>query len=266
MTSPAHFAATLAAFAALLGPMPAAAQASCQGAGPQAPRDISQVQGSNPVAFPFAPAASAMNLCNIHTHTNAEHKGPGFSAPGGDGQFGGWKCSGDESKQLSAAELVDPGHGHDAYGEVKPGDSIEVHWVYTSCPVSPGDSLKACGCDGAVLRVESQVFLVVNNPAARNFADYDYAGNASGKHQPKSLPDDTGSPVVFLGSTTGDKFGKNFCSTDQVTWSVRPSCAKLDINSLNRWAGSTRLFEKHSHGVRQLITDTTLLAPIAAAR
>jgi len=252
--------------AALLTPLPAAAQASCQGAGPQAPRDIGRAEGSNNAVFAFAPAASAMNLCNIHAHTSAEHKGPGFSTSAGAGKNGGWKCSGDESKNLSAAELVDPNHGHGGFG-AKPGDSIEVHWVYTSCPVAPGNSLDACTCAGAVLRVESQVFLVVNDKAgARDFASYDYAGAIGGKHQPKSLPEGTGTPVAYLGSTTGDKYGKDSCSTASVTWSVRPTCAKLDIGSLNAWAKDTKLFEQHAHGVRQLITDTSLLAPIPAAR
>lgn len=267
MTRPSRFMTAFATFAALLAPLlPAAAQSSCQGAGPQAPRDIGRAEGSNKAVFAFAPAASAMNLCNIHAHTNAEHKGPGFSTSAGVGQNGGWKCSGDESKNLNAAERVDPNHGHGGFG-VKPGDSIEMHWVYTSCPVAPGNSLDACTCAGAVLRVESQVFLVVNDKAgARDFASYDYAGATGGKHQPKSLPEGTGTPVVYLGSTTGDKYGKDSCSTASVTWSVRPTCAKLDIGSLNAWAKDTRLFEQHAHGVRPLITDTSLLAPIPAAR
>ena len=45
---------------------------------------------------------------------------------------------------------------------VKPGDTIEVHWVYSSCDVSPGKTLGACLSDACVnpqLRVETQVFL-----------------------------------------------------------------------------------------------------------
>jgi hypothetical protein len=50
----------------------------CTGFGPQTPRDISNVTGSNKRLFNLAPLSAALNLCNIHTHTNAEHKGPGF--------------------------------------------------------------------------------------------------------------------------------------------------------------------------------------------
>ena len=51
----------------------------CTAMGPQTPRDISSVAGLNLADFAMAPDSSQMNLCNIHTHTNAEHKGPGFS-------------------------------------------------------------------------------------------------------------------------------------------------------------------------------------------
>ena len=57
----------------------AVSDALCLDAGPQTPRDISNPAGLNTVLFEMAPPASEMNLCNIHTHTNAEHKGPGFS-------------------------------------------------------------------------------------------------------------------------------------------------------------------------------------------
>jgi hypothetical protein len=50
----------------------------CLDAGPQTPRDISNGHGLNTVEFPMAPASTEMNLCNIHTHTQAEHRGPGF--------------------------------------------------------------------------------------------------------------------------------------------------------------------------------------------
>ena len=50
----------------------------CKGYGPQTPRDISSKAGSNPRTFTMAPSSENMNLCNLHIHTNAEHKGPGF--------------------------------------------------------------------------------------------------------------------------------------------------------------------------------------------
>lgn len=241
------------------------AQELCKGYGPQTPRDISQVEGTNARIFTLAPPASKMNLCNIHTHTNAEHKGPGFPVFAGTGKHGGYKCS--NSDTLSSAELKDPSNGHGAFHGIKPGDTIEVHWVYSSCDVTPGKGLGSClseKCANPELRVEAQVFLVVNDPKALDFAKFAYAGNkVGGLHQAKSLPTGTGTPVVFAGSTTGPKYTQSACSPLQVTWSVRPNCAKVDVSSLYKWAKDGNVFkEDHSHGVRQLVTAKELLAPI----
>ncbi len=247
--------------------LPAGAMEICQGYGPQTPRDIASAAGANHRVWTPAPASAQLNLCNIHTHTNAEHKGPGFSVFAGSGEHGGYRCNATDT--LTPAELEDPAHGHGAFHGVKPGDTVEVHWVFSSCDVSPGQGLGAClseQCANPTLRVESQVFLVVNDPAALDFADFAYAGNTvGGLAQPRALPAGTGDPVVFLGSTTGPKYTEAACSPLQVTWSVRPQCAKLDIGSLNRWAEAGNVFkEDHSHGVRQLVTAPALLAPIAA--
>ncbi len=251
---------------ALVALMPVAGLAAdaCTGYGPQTPRDISLKDGVNKRLFTLAPDASQMNLCNIHTHTNAEHKGPGFSVSAGSGESGGWQCN--ETPELSAAALEDPFDGHGPLGGVKPGDTIEVHWVYSSCDVEPGEGLGSCmseSCANPQLRVESQVFLVVNDPYALDFRTFDYHGKeVGGFYQPDALPTDTGTPVVFAGSTTGPKYTEQQCSPLQVTWSVRPTCAKVDIRSLHAWAEENKFNEHHSHGVRQIVTNPDLLAPI----
>lgn len=237
----------------------------CTGYGPQTPRDISMRAGQNPRVFSPAPAAASMNLCNIHTHTNAEHKGPGFSLFAGDGEHGGYQCN--ETASLTAEELEDPAHGHGGFHGVKPGDSIEVHWVYSTCEVFPGEGLGSCvpaTCANPQLRVESQVFLLVNDRSAHQFTEFEYTGQrVDGHPQPRALPDGTGTPVVFAGSTTGPKYTQEACSPLQVTWSVRPNCMRLDINSLYHWGERGNVFnENHSHGVRQLVTAPELLAPI----
>ena len=244
---------------------PAKAADICQGYGPQTPRDISMKSGSNPRVFTLAPPASEMNLCNIHTHTNAEHKGPGYTVSAGTGEHGGFKCN--ETASLTEAELKDPADGHGAFHGIKPGDTIEVHWVHTSCDVKPGKGLGSClseACANPQLRVEAQVFLVVNDPKAADFADFAYAGTVvNGLHQAKAMPAGTGEPVVFAGSTTGPSFTEAKCSPLQVTWSVRPQCTKVDVTSLYKWAKDGNVFEEdHSHGVRQLVTAPDLLAPI----
>lgn len=239
----------------------AMAQQLCQGYGPQTPRDISSVVGTNARVWTPAPASTAMNLCNLHTHTNAEHKGPGFTVFAGATDRGGYRCN---DADLTQAELSG---GEGAFKGVKPGDTIEVHWVYSSCDVKPGKGLGSClsdACANPELRVEAQVFLVVNDSAALDFADFAYGGpTGAGLHQPKALPQGTGTPVQFLGSTTGPSYTQQKCSPLQVTWSVRPQCAKLDINSLNAWAENGNVFEEtKSHGVRQLVTAPELLSAI----
>jgi hypothetical protein len=225
----------------------------CTGYGPQTPRDISMIEGSNKRIFTLAPPSTEMNLCNIHTHTNAEHRGPGFSVSGGSGVHGGWMCN--NHADLTEAELTDPAGGKGAFKGIVPGNTIEVHWVHTSCDVAPGPGLGSClsdACANPELRVETQVFLVVNDPEnALDFNDFAYAGNkVDGLHQPMSLP-------------TGPKYTEQACSPLQVTWSVRPQCAKVDVSSLYKWVEDGNVFEEEeSHGVRQLVTAQELLSRI----
>lgn len=237
----------------------------CVDFGPQTPRDISSVVGLNTADFPMAPAATELNLCNIHTHTNAEHKGPGFSVFVNDSDYGGYACN--DSANLTPAELSAPTMNAGKFKEVKPGDTIEVHWVHTSCDIEPGEGLGSCfsdTCTDPLLRVEAQVFLVVNDENALDFNDFAYAGNKRNNlHQALSIPSGTGQPVLFRGSTTGPSYTQSTCSPAKVTWNVRPQCAKLDINSLNTWAANGNVFnEAKSHGVRQLVTAPELLSPI----
>ncbi|MCE7028092.1 delta-class carbonic anhydrase [Jiella avicenniae] len=240
----------------------------CTGFGPQSPRDVGAFEGLNARVFARAPAADSLNLCNLHLHANAEHKASGFSISAGGGEHGGYKCN--DSDRLSADELEDPAHGFGPFKGVKPGDTIEVHWVFSSCDVGPGEGLGSClskSCSNPALRVEAQTFLVVNDPAALDFESFaSHSKEGAGYHQPPALPQGTGTPVVYLGSTTGPKYDQATCSPLQVTWSVRPQCARLDISSLHRWAEKDNVFhESHAHGVRQLVTDPQLLSPIERA-
>ena len=216
----------------------------------------------NPVNFETAPPAEQLNLCNIHTHTNAEHKGPGFSVFVNDTDSGGYACN--ETADLTEAELA-PLEG--SFQGAVPGDTIEVHWVHTSCPVTPGEGLGSCltdTCTDPLLRVEAQTFLVVNDDSAADFMDFAYAGTVrDGFHQAKAIPSDTGTPVQFLRSTTGPSYDQSSCSPMKVTWNVRPMCKKVSMSSLHAWADSGNVFnETTSHGVRQLVTAPELLSPI----
>lgn len=237
--------------ASLAGSALAQEPLACSAAGPQAPRDITQKAGSNADAFALAPSSDRLNLCNMHFHTGAEHRGPGFLAPARTGPKGGWACN--EAASLTPAELA-PSTGHGCHG-LQPGDTIEVHWVHSSCAVKPGRGLSSClaaGCDAPQLRVEAQVFLVVNSRAALDFATC--------LHQTKALPAGTGAPVVFRGSTTGPSYdADDKCSPLKATWSVRPACAKVDIETVHAWCEKNAFGENHAHGVRPIVTRTGLL-------
>jgi hypothetical protein len=240
----------------------AAADATCVGYGPQTPRDIDSKAGTNARDFSLAPDADEMNLCNIHFHQNAEHKAEAFSILAGEGDNRGYQCG--ISQSLSAAERVQP--AGDICGGLKSGDTIEVHWVHSSCDVTPGKGLGSClsdACANPDLRVETQVFTLVNDGSALDFADFAYDGNVvDGYHQAKAIPSNTGDPVEFLGSTTGPSYSEQTCSPLQVSWSVRPSCAKLDINTLGKWCESNVFEEDHAHGVRKLVVNPALLSEI----
>lgn len=244
--------------------LPAAAQL-CEGFGPQSPRDISSLDGSNPVTFGYAPPPASMNLCNIHLHEAAEHKGPGYMSYVGPGDAkgigGGYEC--DIANNLTPSELLMPG-GPNPSG-LKPGDTIEVHWVFTSCDVAPGPGLGSClseACANPTLRVEAQVFTLVNDAKALDFGDLAYAGTMrDGKHQPKALPAADMGLVTYQGSTTGPSYdAQSKCSPLQVNWSVRNGCQKLDINSLNAWLGNNPFDEDGPHGVRALVVHPDLLS------
>ncbi len=247
-------------------PAPAVtASGACEGFGPQTPRDIDNVAGENKRVFSKAPAPEHMNLCNIHFHTNAEHKAKDFSiAAKGDehGHRGGYKCN--ISTSLTAAELEAPKQNY--CKDLKPGDTIEVHWVHSTCEVTPGKGLGSClsdSCANPQLRVETQVFTVLNDDKALNFNDHAYKGNrVNGYHQAKALPQNTGKPVEFLGSTTGPSFTEQQCSPLKVTWSVRPQCAKVSISSVSEWCKDNVFQEDHAHGVRKLVTNPKLLSEI----
>ncbi len=242
----------------------------CTGFGPQTPRDIDSIVGNNSQIFSLAPSSTEMNLCNIHFHENAEHKSADFSIFAGEGSHGydsGYKCN--MSQHLSKAELAPTEEAicKGKHGDLVPGDTIEVHWVFTSCDVAPGKGLGSCvsqECANPNLRVETQVFTLVNDANALDFTTLAYDGNVvNGKHQPKALPEGTGKPVEFTGSTTGPSYSDSKCSPYQVSWSVRPKCAKVDINTVGKWCKDGNVFkEDHAHGVRKLVTDPKLLSEI----
>lgn len=243
-----------------------AANTEGKGFGPQSPRDIDSKAGNNPRSFSSAPAYNKMNLCNIHFHKNAEHKGGEFSKYAGNGDGHGYQSGYKYSGQLSAAELKPTSHEvcPSEHGSLSSGDTIEVHYVHSTAQVEPGPTLGSClseSINNPQLRVETQVYVLVNDQKALDFRKLTKHGQEKGLHQAQSIPNNTGTPVQYAGSTTGPGYNEKG-SPFQVTWSVRPKVAKVDIASVGEWCKSNAFNEDHAHGVRNLVTNRDLLSKI----
>ena len=243
-----------------------AASTKNQGFGPQSPRDISSVSGKNTLAFVTAPAYTQMNLCNIHFHKNAEHKGGDFTKYAGNGDGHGYLSGYKYSGRLSKSELA-PVHDSvcpSKHGALSSGDTIEVHYVHSTAKVKPGPTLGSC-FSGSVknpqLRVETQVFVLVNDKNALDFVNLTKHGEKNGFQQALNISSKTGMPVQYAGSTTGPGFNEKG-SPFQVSWSVRPKVAKVNITTVGIWCKGNVFKEDHAHGVRNLVQNPDLLSQI----
>ncbi len=237
-----------------------------KGFGPQSPRDITAKGGKNARIFGTAPAYQAMNLCNIHFHTNAEHKGGDFNkyAGNGDGKGGGSGFVYNGNLSTVEKTKLDADVCPSEHGGLNAGDTIEVHYVHSSAQVTPGPTLGACLNENLAnpqLRVEAQVFVLVNNNKAADFNQFMEVGQRNGYHQALNIPADTGSPVQYAGSTTGPAYNEKG-SPLQVSWSLRPKTIKVSASSVGSWCKGNVFKEDHAHGVRNLVTDVNLLSKI----
>ena len=237
-----------------------------KGFGPQSPRDIDANVGSNGRSFNTAPAYTEMNLCNIHFHKNAEHKGGEFSKYAGNGDGHGYQSGFKYAGKLSAAEKKSVGKEicPSKHGGLAPGDTIEVHYVHSSAQVKPGPTLGSCLSDAIKnpqLRVETQVYVLVNDKKALDFGKLTSIGAKNGMQQALNIPSATGKPVQYAGSTTGPGYNEKG-SPFQVTWNVRPKVAKVNIETVGDWCKGNVFNEDHAHGVRNLVTNPNLLSKI----
>ena len=180
-----------------------------------------------------APPRTELNLCNIHFHASAEHKGGEFTTYAGPGDGKGAGTGYRYNGTLTAAELrpVPSPVGQGKYGDLKPGDTIEVHYVHSSAKVKPGPGLGSCvspSINNPQLRVETIVAVLVNDSAAADFQNLNAIKRLNGFHQATGLPEDLGEPVTYAGSTTGPSYNEQG-SPFQVTWNVRLRVLKVDI-------------------------------------
>ncbi|MEW5009469.1 MAG: delta-class carbonic anhydrase [Cycloclasticus sp.] len=238
-----------------------------KGFGPQSPRDIDAVTGNNQRLFNPAPASTEMNLCNIHFHKNAEHKGGEFTEYAGNGDGHGFHSGYKFSGKLNASELKPVGHDicPSKHGALSAGDTIEVHYVHSTAQITPGPTLGSCLNDAIKnpqLRVETQVYILVNDNNALDFARLTQHEKKHQLHQATNIPSNTGTPVQYAGSTTGPSYNEKG-SPFQVTWSVRPKVAKVSIESVGQWCKGNVFEEDHAHGVRNLVTNPDLISKVS---
>jgi hypothetical protein len=239
---------------------------ACTTAGPQAPRDIAGAAGSNNVVFGKAPAVAHMRLCDIHFHRFAEHRGKGFMQLAGEGNHRGYYCNGKPPKKAAnghaGGNAAHSGASTSGCGGISAGDTIEVHWVFTTCAVRPAPKLDSCfapDCKNPQLRVEARVFHL-EEIGGDDFSHFNFA--TPGSHR---LPHAV-QPVEYIGSTTGDGYNDGTCSPFQVTWNVSSACTPLKLSSLNQWCAANATVnpfrENHAHGVRKLVDDPRKLSAI----
>ncbi len=237
-----------------------------KGFGPQSPRDIDAHDGRNRRVFGEALAVTEMTLCDIHFHENAEHKGGMFTTYAGNGDGHGFGTGFRYNGELTEAELapINSKIGESEHGDLVPGDTIEIHFVYSTARAALGNGLGTCFSDAIgnpQLRVEAVVAVLVNDPNAANCSELTHVENINGRNQVPNLPNNLGIPVVYAGSTTGPGYNEKG-SPFQVTWSVRPEVVKLDINSVGTWLADNEFDEDHAHGVRNLVVNPDLLSEI----
>lgn len=237
-----------------------------KGFGPQSPRDIDSNIGTNGRAFSTSPAYTEMNLCNIHFHKNAEHRGGEFTGYAGNGDGHGYQSGYIYSSNLNATELTaaDKDICPSKHGSLSSGDTIEVHYVHSTAQIKPGPTLGSCLSDSIKnpqLRVETQVYVLVNDKNARDFGDLAKHELKKNLHQASNIPNNTGTPIQYAGSTTGPGYNEKG-SPLQVTWNVRPKVAKVNIETIGEWCKGNIFNEDHAHGLRNLVINADLLSKI----
>jgi hypothetical protein len=235
-----------------------------KGYGPQSPRDIDTIRGDNTLDFNSAPPYTEMNLCNIHFHENAEHKGGEFTKYQGNGDGHGYRSGYEYSGTLSEAELKPVGHKvcPNKHDFLESGDTIEIHYVHSTAKVKPGPTLASCLSEAVKnpqLRVEAQVYVLTNDGKGLDFKTLTQIGNKNGFNQALHIPSNSGTAVNYDGSTTGPGYNE-IGSPLQVSWSVRPKVLKVNIKSVGEWCKGNVFKEDHAHGVRNLVTNPNLLS------
>ena len=210
--------------------------------------------------------ATIRGVAFTFSQKNAEHKGGEFTKYAGNGDGHGYQSGYRYSGNLSTADLK-PVNGEicpSEHGNLEAGDTIEVHYVFSTARVKPGPTLGSCFNDPITnpqLRVETQVYVLVNEARALDFGELTKHGLKYQLHQALNIPSNTGTAIQYAGSTTGPGYNESG-SPFQVTWNVRPNVARVNIESVGKWCKGNVFNEDHAHGVRNLVVNPDLLSEI----
>ena len=191
--------------------------------------------------------------------------GGNFTTYAGNGDGRGYGTGFKYDGSLSDAELapIEGLIGVHGQNSLQSGDTIEIHFVYSTAKATIGPTLGTClseAIGNPQLRVEAVVAVLVND-GGESLTDMARVETSNDLNQAPNLPDDLGAPVVYAGSTTGPAYNEKG-SPFQVTWSVRPKTTKLNISSVEAWLGSNPFGESFAHGVRNLVLNSDLLSEI----
>lgn len=244
---------------------------ACDFAGPQSPRDVTGVDGSNPYkveGLQRTTSTEGMRICNVHFHRFAEHRSEGQYDV--DKGREGWACRSAGASSGDGQAAPDENGGLDEQAPAHDGDTVEVHWAYTTCPQQLIDEqiaaalekdpkaitgLAPCACPGAEIVFEARIFRISKDSGLDTLSN--------------TPPPPTGELARYFGSTTGAVYNGT-CSPIQSGWRVDRSCGELKLSALEAWLQDPRgaiLFnESKPHGVRELVTDPKILSRLESKR
>lgn len=153
--------------------------------------------------------------------------------------------------------------GNGAGNGVSVGDTVEFHWVHTTCSQEDIDNgikkalekdskkdtgLGPCACAGGKVVVVGRVFTVTKDSGVKSLSN-----------SPTSA---IGDVVSYNGSSTGPKYNNSSCSPVQAGWNVDRNCGEVTLSAIEGWLadGGKKFNESHAHGARELVTAEGNLA------
>lgn len=252
---------------------------ACADAGPQAPRDLSTTNGAlHPGAkIPTAAVlnekqASSMYQTNVHFHLGAEHRSDQYNDGHASEEYDhaharhllsesprpGWMCPNEE---LSAEQLDDSHEWKYCKGEMRVGNSYEVHYVHSSAGKSEEyleDGLGSAAGGGKIANpmivVQAVVFHIV---AGEEILEGELINGWENT--------DHTSVFAYTGSTTGTgNNNKEVCSPYVVTWHVDPHCHKVTAAAFDNMCKEMQELygmeaDLHPHGSRILVDESLVV-------